>query len=910
MACNCNNIDFVTKQEPTCTEPGIKAAVCLDCGEPYNSVEEEIPALGHDYSLNPCVCSRCGERSPTCCTSVTYSSGGGMHQMFCADCGIIIGEQGCDYVNGVCVCGDTQNTEVSQGLEFTSNGDGTCYVSGYTGTDVEVIIPERSPSGDIVVELGQRCFQYKHDITKVTMPDTVVSINTYAFESCSSLTEVVCSASLKYIGGYAFQYCSSLTTITLPQGLEQIGYVSFGQCTSLKSLIIPDSVTSILGQAFQGSGLTSIELPSSVSRVEDSTFINCYDLKTAVINQGTTYLGKNAFQSCHNLDNITIPKSITTIGQGAFMECIRLAYIYYVGTEDEWNKIHLGPEIFWNTGKDTERGTYTLIYLGDESDTLIVPNKLFENAYGNLTLITENTQTDKNIAVHMSYLDVVKLNNPSNIKSGKTLFGITGTNTGSEPDKQAAVVIHDGYNTNIYPFYGNNSYLQNITWSVNSDKIAFSDGQVHTFISDIDALGISTQGVYVLDDNGLSVGDSGGALVPDQIVEYWVVYKPTKDVKNILMIGNSFCYYYPEELYGIANADGYELNIANLYESGCPVKDHWTWLLSGAENYEFYLTNSKGRQKTSVKTIQGSLDYAKENLGADWDVISLQQHFYPDRALDYNKAFNDTMSYAYNLFDRIHRDHINSSLLWHQTWAYQVGYAVPEYYIGEPKKDTPIPDVETQTTTYNNIKTVSQQVAKKNNVCIVPSGDAWQIARADARVGDTLCARLGNNGDKGDYYHDGDIGGGQYLNACVWYEVLMGESCVGNTWRPSNYELSEEKIAALQEAAHEAVAAVYGPGYCVNLDKAEVLDYADIFTALDISEYIGQTWSTITGALGESVHWADGYENYISSNGNAICIESVEQATGDYSFGPYLKDPDGNQVYLQDMVKPGKYYFE
>ena len=59
--------------------------------------------------------------------------------------------------------------------------------------------------------------------------------------------------------------------------------------------------------------------------------------------------------------------------------------------------------------------------------------------------------------------------------------------------------------------------------------------------------------------------------------------------------------------------------------------------------------------------------------------------------------------------------------------------------------------------------------------------------------------------DKGDYGHDGDIGGGQYLNACVWYEILTGNSCVGNTFRPS-YELSEEKIAVLQAAAHQAVA--------------------------------------------------------------------------------------------------------
>ena len=92
----------------------------------------------------------------------------------------------------------------------------------------------------------------------------------------------------------------------------------------------------------------------------------------------------------------------------------------------------------------------------------------------------------------------------------------------------------------------------------------------------------------------------------------------------------------------------------------------------------------------------------------------------------------------------------------------------------------------------------------------IPSGDAWQHARNDSAVGDVLCGKNGNL--QGDFYHDGDIGGGRYLNACVWFEVLTQKSCLENTWRP-DYELSEEKIAALQKAAHRAVAEAYGEGY-------------------------------------------------------------------------------------------------
>ena len=284
-----------------------------------------------------------------------------------------------------------------------------------------------------------------------------------------------------------------------------------------------------------------------------------------------------------------------------------------------------------------------------------------------------------------------------------------------------------------------------------------------------------------------------------------------KKIKNILMIGNSFCYYYVEELYGIAAADGHQINVANLYKSGCLLSEHWSALQNDSKIFEFYIVSDKyrgNRKQLKVPTVKGALEYAKEELGSDWDVIAYQQYFYPHMALNYNMAVDNTMSYAKNFIDYTRNEHPDSQIYWHQHWAFQVGYGIEAR-----QGDTKIPDVATQTLCYENIKAVCQLISEENGVPLVPTGDAWQIARADARIGDVLCARTGTNGNIGDYYHDGDVGGGQYLNACVWYEVLMKESCIGNTWRPSNYELSEEKIVALQEAAHAAVAAVYGEDY-------------------------------------------------------------------------------------------------
>jgi hypothetical protein len=69
-----------------------------------------------------------------------------------------------------------------------------------------------------------------------------------------------------------------------------------------------------------------------------------------------------------------------------------------------------------------------------------------------------------------------------------------------------------------------------------------------------------------------------------------------------------------------------------------------------------------------------------------------------------------------------------------------------------------------------------------------------------------------------DLSHDGDIGGGQYLNACVYFEVLTHKSVLNNTYVPSylhetagiQFTFTKERIAALQNAAHQAVSAYYG----------------------------------------------------------------------------------------------------
>ena len=286
------------------------------------------------------------------------------------------------------------------------------------------------------------------------------------------------------------------------------------------------------------------------------------------------------------------------------------------------------------------------------------------------------------------------------------------------------------------------------------------------------------------------------------------IQRPEKEITKLLMIGNSSCYYYVDELAGIASADGKEITVANLYQSGYTLQQHSQDYHSGAKNCELFVTNSKGRKKHSPKGIMDALGFARETLGGDWDAIAIHQRGYYTLVGDAESAKAQTMPYVKELYDLIRTNHPDALLYWIQTWAYDVGY---QGRSGEAAEC--VPDVEKQNFQQVETKKLAYMVAEAEGVNVIPQGDAWQIARESDLIGQTLCARLGVNNDLGDHSHDGDIGGGQYLNACVWYEVLMGKSCIGNAWRPDNYSLSEEKIALLQNAAHEAVAAVYGPSY-------------------------------------------------------------------------------------------------
>ena len=234
------------------------------------------------------------------------------------------------YVNGVPTVWEAYvKPDYSLGLEYKSNGDGTCYVSGIgTCTDTDIIIPAISPNGQTVIGIDNRAFYSCTNLTSITIPDSVTTIDRYAFQSCSNLTSVTIPDSVTTIGGGAFSSCSSLTSITIPDSVTSIGWDAFRDCTNLTCVTIPDSVTTIGDGAFSScSSLTSITIPDAVTTIGDSAFRDCTNLTSVTIPDSVTTIGDNAFLGCFNLTSITLGYSVTTIGAWAFQGCSNLTSV-------------------------------------------------------------------------------------------------------------------------------------------------------------------------------------------------------------------------------------------------------------------------------------------------------------------------------------------------------------------------------------------------------------------------------------------------------------------------------------------------------------------------------------------------------------------------------------------------------
>ena len=277
-----------------------------------------------------------------------------------------------------------------------------------------------------------------------------------------------------------------------------------------------------------------------------------------------------------------------------------------------------------------------------------------------------------------------------------------------------------------------------------------------------------------------------------------------KTVK-LLTIGNSFSANATHYLGDLAKAGGHTLVHQPLVIGGASFQVH-------AEKAQKHEADPK--DKAGLYTSGRGL---KENLELQkWDYVTIQQ------ASIKSHDFATYQPSAGWLRDYVTKHAPQAKLLVHETWEYRKDdsrFTKPSDKPGEPK---------TQEEMYTGLRSAYDKIAAEFNASIIPTGDAFHLADTDAKWAyqtdttfDPKTARQPALPNQAHSLHVGwqwkkkdgktTLGmdghhanmAGEYLGACVWYEVLFGESAVGNIFIPQGLDPKDARY--LQEAAHRAV---------------------------------------------------------------------------------------------------------
>lgn len=235
---------------------------------------------------------------------------------------------------------------------------------------------------------------------------------------------------------------------------------------------------------------------------------------------------------------------------------------------------------------------------------------------------------------------------------------------------------------------------------------------------------------------------------------------------QVLAIGNSFSQDATRYLHQIARADGFSLQIVNLYIGGCTLERHFRNSLS---DDKAYVLEVNGENSGFFVSLKDAL------LNRKWDIITLQQASH--ESIDYQNY----QPYLTELSAYIKKHAPTAKQAIHQTWA----------YAQDAEKLTNL-GYDDQGKMYQDLKVAYEAAAKDINPdTMIPSGLLFQNL-------------LKHGIDKlhRDGYH-ATMGLGRYALALLWYHILTGKDVTKNTFRDFDQPVTEEEISIIKQCVNE-----------------------------------------------------------------------------------------------------------
>lgn len=206
-------------------------------------------------------------------------------------------------VLSLCACG-TQKSSPVEDFEYEFE-DGSVVITGYTGSDLEIVIPDSIENRPVTV-IGKEAFE-EYDMKSVVIPESVIEIQDSAFNCCRSLEEITTSSTLQIVASNAFE--STLWIEKQPEGILYLNKIVIGNKGGgdyPMELYIEDGTVAIVDNALQVSKYASsiyssankseyksIHIPESVKYIgEESVGYNDYDTIGTTRMKNFTIYGK------------------------------------------------------------------------------------------------------------------------------------------------------------------------------------------------------------------------------------------------------------------------------------------------------------------------------------------------------------------------------------------------------------------------------------------------------------------------------------------------------------------------------------------------------------------------------------------------------------------------------------------
>ncbi len=195
---------------------------------------------------------------------------------------------------------------------------GTVTLNEYTGSDTEIVVPERIfflP----VTYLGPRCYEnVKHTITSISLPDTMTIVGMSAFWECDKL-ESVHASNINIIGAKAFGYDTNLRNVDLGDGIKIVDFAAFVDCSSLEKITLANE-SEIGLNAFYHAGIKEIDNIQTATRIGLGAF--CFTPWEESQDVDYLMVGDKLIMYKGDSDIVVVPEGVKTISSafgGTFM---------------------------------------------------------------------------------------------------------------------------------------------------------------------------------------------------------------------------------------------------------------------------------------------------------------------------------------------------------------------------------------------------------------------------------------------------------------------------------------------------------------------------------------------------------------------------------------------------------------